>query len=348
VQTVERRETLTAESWSGIADRVLAGQSIERETALAVLRAPDEELLALLDAAFRVRRAYFGKTVQLYYLMNAKSGLCPEDCNYCSQSRISTAAIEKYPYLTREELLAGAHRAADSKACTYCIVSSGRGPTSRELEHVVAAVKEIKDTLPLRICCCLGILQEGQAERLREAGVDRFNHNLNTSESFHGSICSTHTYQDRVRTVEQVKEAGISPCSGGIIGMGESDGDVVSLAFALRDLGAESIPINFYHPVPGTPLFGTWNLNPRYCLKALCMVRFVNPTREIRIAGGREIHLRSMQAMGLYPANSIFVSDYLTTKGQAAEDDFRMIEDLGFEIVVPQGASAAPAEAVGA
>ena len=176
-----------------------------------------------------------------------------------------------------------------------------------------------------------------EAQRLREAGVDRFNHNLNTSEAHHGSICSTHGYADRTRTLEEVKAAGISPCSGGIIGMGERPQDVVDLAFSLRELEVESIPVNFYHPIPGTPLAHLWSLNPRYCLKALAMFRFVHPTREIRIAGGRELHLGSLQPLGLYPANSLFVSDYLTTKGQTAEDDFRMIEDMGFEIVAPAG-----------
>ena len=341
MQTLERvglasdRNVLCEGMWSEIAGRVLAGETIDRASALSVLQASDDELPALLAAAFAVRRAHFGRTVQLYFLVNAKSGLCPEDCHYCSQSRISQAPIPRYPTLSTEELLAGAKRAAEARACTYCIVSSGRGPTNRELDQVIAAVRAIKEELPLRICCCLGILSEGQAERLKAAGVDRFNHNLNTSEAFHGSICTTHTYEDRVRTVERVKEAGISPCSGGIIGMGESDEDVVDLAFALRDLGSESIPVNFHHPVPGTPLGDNWRLNPRYCLKALCLFRFVNPTSEIRIAGGRELHLRSLQPLGLYPANSIFVSDYLTTTGQPAELDFQMIEDLGFEIVPP-------------
>jgi biotin synthase len=318
--------------WTSLARRVLDGEPATREEALAVLRSPDDGLLSLLAAAFEVRRRYFGRDVQLYYLQNAKSGLCPEDCHYCSQSRVSTAPVERYPLLSREEILAGARRAAESDACTYCLVTSGRGPTERELEQVIDAVREIKRTLPLRVCACLGILAEGQAERLKEAGVDRFNHNLNTSEAYHGSICTTHRYEDRVRTVEQVKAAGISPCCGGIVGMGESDEDVVDLAFALRELEVESIPVNFLHPVDGTPLAGTWRLDPSYCLRVLCMFRFVNPTREIRIAGGRELHLGSLQPLGLYPANSIFVSDYLTTKGQSADDDRRMIADLGFRI----------------
>ena len=326
------------DDWNALAGRVLAGMPITRDEALGVLQAPDAELLHVLAAAYDVRRAYFGNKVQLYYLMNVKSGLCPEDCHYCSQSKVSTAPIPKYPMLSREELVAGARRAAESKACTFCIVASGRGPTERELDHVLGAVREIKETLPLRVCACLGILKPGQAERLQEAGVDRYNHNLNTSEEYHPEIVTTHTYADRVRTITGVAEAGISPCCGGIIGMGERDEDVVSLAFALRDLEIESIPVNFYHPVEGTPLHGTWTLDPRRCLKALAMFRFVNPTREIRIAGGRELHLGTMQPLGLYAANSIFVSDYLTTTGQSVEADYKMIADMGFSIAEPPAA----------
>ena len=336
MQTTAERPTSTEQpSWNALAAQVLAHEQITREQALAVLRAPDQQLLAILAAAYEVRQQYFGNSVQLYYLMNVKSGLCPEDCHYCSQSKISTAPIPKYPMLSQTELVAGAQRAAESQACTFCIVASGRGPTDRELDHVIGAVREIKETTSLRVCACLGILKPGQAERLQEAGVDRYNHNLNTSEQFHGKICTTHTHADRIRTVGEIKEAGISPCSGGIIGLGESDEDVVSMAFALRDLEIESIPVNFFIPIDGTPMSEVWNLNPRYCLKALAMFRFVNPTREIRIAGGRELHLGSLQALGLYPANSIFVSDYLTTKGQSAADDFKMIEEMGFEIVPP-------------
>lgn len=318
--------------WLELAGAVLEGRNCSRAGALDILRSDDLELLPLLDAAFAIRRHFFGLRVQLYYLQNARSGLCPEDCNYCSQSRISTADIPRYPLLSQEELLAGARRAHEMGAKTYCIVTSGRGPSAREVDAVAAAVREIKATLPLRICCCLGILKDGQAEDLREAGVDRFNHNLNTSERYHEKICSTHTYQDRVQTVQRVKDSGIEACCGGIVGMGERDEDVVDLAFALRELEVASIPVNFYHPTPGTPLAHLWELNPRRCLRILSLFRFVNPSSEIRIAGGRELHLGPLQPLGLYPANSIFVSDYLTTAGQSAEEDRRMIEALGFEI----------------
>lgn len=326
-----------AHDWLQLARGILNGASIDKEQALEVLQAPDEEVPALIAAAYEIRRRYFGKTVQLYYLINAKSGLCPEDCNYCSQSKVSAAPVERYTWLSVDKILEGAQMAYELKACTYCIVGSGRGPTEKELDYVIGAIREIKARFPLRICACMGLLKDGQAQKLMEAGVERFNHNLNTSEKFHKHVCTTHSYEDRVHTIEQVKEAGISPCCGGIIGMGESLDDVVSMAYALKELGVDSIPLNFHIPIAGTPFEDRGLIDPRYALKALCMFRFVNPDRELRIAGGRELHLRTLQPLGLYPANSIFVSDYLTSKGQSAEDDFRMIEDLGFEIVRPFG-----------
>lgn len=320
----------TTTPWHSLADRVLAGHRLSRDEALAVLAAPDDELPDLLAASFRVRRHYFGNTVQLYFLMNAKSGLCPEDCSYCSQSKVSQAEIPRYNILNREKLLDGARVAAERQSKTYCIVISARGPSEREMEAVTSIVPEIKQRYGMEICACLGLLTPEQARRLKECGVDKVNHNLNTGENFYGDICSTHSYQDRINTLRAVRAAGMQLCSGGIVGMGEHATDVVDMAFALRDLEVESIPVNFLNPIEGTPLAGTRQLNPRYCLKVLCMFRLVNPASEIRIAGGREIHLRSLQPLGLYPANSMFVGDYLTTKGQPPEEDYRMIEDLGF------------------
>lgn len=305
---------------------------VERSEALELLASPDEELLSLLSAAFRVRRAYFGVKVKLNMLINAKSGICPEDCGYCSQSRVSEAPIPKYRMLSKEVLVAGAHEAWNRKAATYCIVASGRGPSAKDLDEVTAAVRQIKQELPMKVCACLGLLSGDDAARLKDAGVDRYNHNLNTSSDHHANIVSTHTYEDRVRTLESVKAAGISPCSGFIAGMGETDAQMVDVALALAELEIDSIPVNFFTSIPGTPLAGLDELNPRRCLRVLALLRFMCPTREIRVAGGREIHLRSLQPLAMYPANAIFVGDYLTTEGQAAEDDYRMIEDLGFEI----------------
>ncbi|HVA49042.1 MAG TPA: biotin synthase BioB [Pirellulales bacterium] len=325
-------ENTAATHWHRLAEQALAGHRLTRDEALSVLDAPDEALPDLLAASYRVRRHYFGNTVQLYFLMNAKSGLCPEDCSYCSQSKVSQAEIPRYNILNREKLLDGARLAAERQSKTYCIVISARGPNEREMDAVASIVPEIKRRYGMEICACLGLLTPEQAVRLKDCGVDKVNHNLNTSEGFYGDICSTHTFQDRIGTLRAVRAAGMQLCSGGIVGMGEGPGDVVDMAFVLRDLAVESIPVNFLNPIEGTPLAGAKQLDPRYCLKVLCMFRLANPGSEIRIAGGREMHLRSLQPLGLYPANSIFVGDYLTTKGQPPEDDYRMIEDLGFVV----------------
>ncbi len=318
--------------WHSLADSVLEGTELTRAQALEILKSDDSELLGLISAAFRIREKQFGKTVQLYFLMNAKSGLCPEDCNYCSQSKISDAPIPKYSILSRDKLLDGARVAAERKSKTYCIVISGREPNEREMKAVETIVPEIKEKYGLNICACLGLLSPEQAQRLKAAGVDKVNHNLNTSPEYYEKICSTHTFGDRVETLKNVRAAGMQLCSGGIIGMGEKHEDIVSMAFELRDLSVESIPLNFLHAIDGTPLEQKEYLNPRDCLRALCMFRFVNPTSELRIAGGRERHLRSLQPLGLFIANSIFVGDYLTTQGQAPNEDYQMIADLGFEI----------------
>jgi biotin synthase len=318
--------------WNQWASAALQGESIDASQALAILNSSDQELLELVAAAFRLREQYFGRTVQLYFLMNAKSGLCPEDCKYCSQSKLSTAAIPKYTILDREQLLDGARLAAQRQSKTYCIVISGRAPNERELKAVETIVPEIKEKYGLNICTCLGLLTPDQALRLKNAGVDKVNHNLNTSQDYYQKICTTHTYEHRLETLRNVRAAGMQLCSGGIIGMGERPEDIVAMALELRELRVESIPLNFLHAIDGTPLEQREYLNPRDCLRALCMFRFVNPTSELRIAGGRERHLRSLQPWGLMVANSIFVGDYLTTKGQAPQEDYEMIADLGFEI----------------
>lgn len=331
-------------TWSQLADDVLSGHSLTRENCRSILDCPDDDLLDLLAAAYKVRRQHFGNKVQLYYLQNAKSGLCPEDCGYCSQSKLSTAPIDKYVWLNEEKLLEGARKAKANQARTYCIVASGRGPTDREVEHVSNVVRKIKDETGLHICACLGLLEPHQAQQLAEAGVDRVNHNLNTSRRFYDDICSTHTYNDRLDTLKVASDAGMELCCGLIAGMGETHEDIVDVVMDLKDLNVESIPVNFLIAIDGTPLEQTHEVNPRYCLKVLALLRLAHPDKEIRIAGGREVHLRSMQPLGLYAANSLFVSDYLTTKGQEPSADFQMIQDMGFEVVESPMNDTTPAE----
>jgi biotin synthase len=318
--------------FGSLAEKSLRGEILEREEMKEVLNAPNERLPELLEAAFRVRHHYFGKRVQIHVLKNIKSGLCPEDCHYCSQSSVSNAPIEKYPLLPKEKLLEGAIRAKESGAVRYCMVASGRAPTERETDRVAEVVHEIKREVPINICACLGLLNEAKAKTLKQAGVERVNHNLNTSRRHHANICTTHTYEDRVRTVNAVREAGLSTCCGGIMGMGESREDIIDWALALRELDVDSIPVNFLHSIPGTPFGRLHETTPQRCLKILCLVRFVNPSKEVRVGGGREVNLRSLQPLSLYPANSIFVNGYLTTPGQRDSEAHQMIEDLGFEI----------------
>jgi len=289
-------------------------------------------LLPLLHAAFVPRERHFGRRVMVHVLHNVQSGLCPEDCGYCSQSRDSRAAIKKYPLKSDEDVLAEAERAARAGASRYCMVLSGRGPTPARVRELARLVREVKARYPLEVCVSAGLLDEEGARVLAEAGLDRFNHNLNTSESHYPEICSTHDYADRVRTLAAAKKCGIEPCSGLILGMGEASRDVVEVAFALRELEVPSIPVNFLIPIEGNPVVSDGSLTPERCLRALCVVRLVNPRAEVRVAGGREGHLRALTPLALWPANSLFVEGYLTTRGDAAAETYRMIRDAGFEV----------------
>ncbi|MFI1854333.1 biotin synthase BioB [Streptomyces sp. NPDC020480] len=316
-----------------LVDKGLRRELPTREEALAVLATADDDVLDVVAAAGRVRRAWFGRRVKLNYLVNLKSGLCPEDCSYCSQRLGSRAGILKYTWLKPEEAAAAAGAGVAGGAKRVCLVASGRGPTDRDVERVSRTIEAIKEENEgVEVCACLGLLSDGQATRLREAGADAYNHNLNTSEATYGDITTTHTYADRVSTVQQAQAAGMSACSGLIAGMGETDEDLVDVVFALREMDPDSVPVNFLIPIEGTPLAQEWTLTPQRCLRILAMVRFVCPDVEVRLAGGREIHLRSLQPLALHLANSIFLGDYLTTEGQAGADDLAMIADAGFEV----------------
>ncbi len=233
---------------------------------LSILHSPDEQLLDLLAATYRVRRQWWGNQVRLNFLINAKSGACAEDCGYCSQSRVSKAEISRYALLPPDQILDGARAAFQRKAKTYCIVTSGRGPGKRELDLVAELVPKIKQEYNLEICVSPGLLEQEQAQRLKQCGVDRVNHNLNTSRRFYPQICTTHTFQDRLDTLWAVRNAGMEICSGGIVGMGEEDADVVDLALELGNLGVEALPVNFFTPVEGTPVTAA---NPQETVAAL-------------------------------------------------------------------------------
>ncbi|MFJ9944555.1 biotin synthase BioB [Streptomyces erythrochromogenes] len=316
-----------------LVDKGLRRELPTREEALAVLATSDDELLDVVAAAGKVRRQWFGRRVKLNYLVNLKSGLCPEDCSYCSQRLGSKAEILKYTWLKPEEASQAAAAGVAGGAKRVCLVASGRGPTDRDVERVGRTIEAIKEQNEgIEVCACLGLLSDGQAEKLRDAGADAYNHNLNTSEATYGQITKTHTYADRVDTVEKAHAAGLSACSGLIAGMGETDEDLVDVVFSLRELDADSVPVNFLIPFEGTPLAKEWNLTPQRCLRILAMARFVCPDVEVRLAGGREVHLRSLQPLALNIVNSIFLGDYLTSEGQAGQADLDMIADAGFEV----------------
>ena len=250
--------------WDDLAQRVLDGGTLTNDEGLAVLRCPDDELLDLLSATFRVRRHWWGKQVRLNFLINAKSGACVEDCGYCSQSRFSESEIQRYGMLKPEKILDGARMAFERKAKTFCIVTSGRKPTPREIEFMGQVVPKIKDEYKLEVCYSAGLLGNEEAERLMAVGVDRVNHNLNTSRRYYPEICNhTLTYQDRVDTIQAARKAGMEVCSGGIVGMGEEEQDVVDLALTLGELGVEALPVNFFNPIAlasplALPKAGAW------------------------------------------------------------------------------------------
>ncbi|MGH7913611.1 MAG: biotin synthase BioB [Candidatus Binataceae bacterium] len=318
-----------------IVGQVLAGEELPRAEAGAVLNCPDAELPELLAATLTVREATFGRRVKICILRNAQSGICPEDCHYCSQSRISRADIPVYKLQSVAELIEGARLAVASGARRYCMVCSMRGPGPREIEHLAQACQSIQAEFPrLELCLSIGLLEEEQARRLKEAGAGWINHNLNTSRRFYPEICTTHTWDDRVRTIENVRAAGLSVCSGGIIGMGETDDDVIDLALAISRLQAESVPLNFLIPIAGTPLENARRLTPERCLKAACLFRLLNPRSEVRAAGGRELNLGERQGEIFNAVNSIFVNGYLTTAGWNFDRTRELIERSGFEVEV--------------
>jgi biotin synthase len=316
-----------------LAEKALRRELPTRADALAVLRSGDDELLDVVAAAFKVRREFFGRRVKLNYLVNVKSGLCPEDCSYCSQRAGSRAGVLKYTWLKAAEVTAAASAGVSAGARRVCLVASGRGPAGRDIDRVCSAIEGLREQHPdVEVCACLGILTDGQAARLAAAGATAYNHNLNTSGGHYADICATHEYADRVATVREARDAGLSACSGLIAGMGETDEDLVDVVFALRALDPDSVPVNFLIPFDGTPLAGTWTLTPQRCLRILAMTRFVCPDAEVRVAGGREIHLRTLQPLALHIANSIFLGDYLTSEGQAGQADLEMIADAGFTV----------------
>jgi biotin synthase len=307
-------------------------RTLMEEDALSVLGDPKVETLALVHAAYKVRQKYCGNEVTVHIINNVQNGMCPEDCRYCAQSTSSKVQIEEYPMKSDSEILAEAKAAYEQGAFRYCLVMSGTGPSDERVERIAKVVREIKSRYAIEVCVSPGVITFKQAKVLKQAGLDRLNHNLNTSRKYYSKICTTHTFEDRLATLLAARDVGLKVCSGVIIGMGEAPEDVLDLAMRLRELKAESIPVNFLIPIPGIALNEAAGLTPDYCLRVLCLFRFLNPKAEIRIAAGREMHLRSLEPLGLYVANSIFLQGYLNVKGSPDVRTLQMIKDLGFTI----------------
>jgi len=322
-----------------LAKRALQGPDLTADE-LERLLGPDVPLLPLVHEAGLVRAEGFGNRVRVQVLNNAQNARCPENCGYCSQSVESDAPLRPYPWKSREDLLEGARAAHRAGAYRYCIVASGRGPTTRQCEKLGDIVREIKRELPVQVCVSLGLLDEPKARLLADAGVDRLNHNLNTSERHTPAIVQSHSYADRLATLRAARAAGLPSCSGMIVGLGETDRDIVDVALELRALEVPSIPVNFLIPIEGNVLQSDGTLTPERALRVLCMFRLANPRVEVRAAGGREGHLRALEPLALYPANSLFIEGYLTTRGHAARATYDMIRDAGFVVERADGSIA--------
>lgn len=336
---IEKGLTPTVRWLDKLVDDGRLDRALPRHGALRVLDRDCVQLLPLIHAAGRIRRHYFGNRVLLHRLNNVQNGACPEDCGYCGQSKVSDAPIQPYRLKPIDEIVEEAAQAKAAGAFRYCMVLSGRGPSDDEIAHMADCIGAVKRRFGLETCLSVGLLRQDQSQRLADAGLDRLNHNLNTSAAHYPQICSTHTYQDRIDSLTGARAAGLSLCSGLIVGMGESLEDVIDVAYALREMRIESVPVNFLVPIEGNAVTDAvcngQRLTPQMCLRVLCLFRFVNPSAEIRIGAGREGHLRSMQTLALHPANSLFVDDYLLTRGSSAAKTVRMIVDAGFEIELP-------------
>ncbi|MBF0244050.1 MAG: biotin synthase BioB [Planctomycetes bacterium] len=319
-----------------LADFVLAGGKLRGAEALAVLEGDTHDILPLVLCAGRIRQRYWGRGVRIHILDNVQNGRCTEDCAYCVQSRRSKSQeIVEYPMKSRGQILAEAENAARAGAYRHCMVFSGRGPAPKRTTELCEIVREIKSRFAMEVCVSPGTLDEDQARRLREAGLDRLNHNINTTEEHHGLICTTHSYQDRLNTLFAARKAGLKICSGFITGMGEGPAGIVKILGTLAEVGVDSIPVNFLLPLSGIAVEPEARLSPQYALRVLCLARLMNPEVEIRIGAGREHHLRGLQSLALYPANSLFADGYLNSGGESVADTQRMITDAGFEVDEP-------------
>jgi len=317
-----------------LSDRVIEGEKLGREDALAILQTPDEYIALLVYLAQKVKNHFHEPNkVELCSIINAKSGACSEDCKFCAQSKFYKTPINVYPLVPKDEIVEGAYRAVEFGANRYCVVLSGRSATPEEVERIKEGVEEIKkvEGLPINVCVSAGTLDEESLLKLKSAGVKRVNHNLEASKNFFPKIVSTHTWEERYETIKRIKRVGLSTCCGGIFGMGESHEDRVDLALTYRELEVDSIPLNFLMPIEGTPLEKAPGVEPLEALRIIAMFRFTNQKAELRLCGWREQTLRDFYGMAMLMTNAMMVGGYLTRAGRDIKKDYQLIKDLRLE-----------------
>lgn len=311
-----------------LVEKIFLEKDISREEANYLINLSDnyDELFYFSN---KIREKYKGKKIKLCSIVNAKSGLCSEDCKFCAQSVHYNTGIETYPLKSAEEILDVAKEMSNLKISGFSIVTSGDEVSSSEIDVICRAIKDINQ-IGVYTCASLGKLDETKAKKLKESGLNKYHHNLETSRRFFKEICSTHSYDEKIKTVKIAKNSGFKICCGGIFGMGETKEDIIDLAFTLKDLNPDSIPLNFLNPRPGTPLGNREKISPLEALKIIAVFRFIFPNKDITICGGKEVVLRDLQSWIFYAgANGMMIGNYLTTLGRSPYENLQMIKDLG-------------------
>ena len=311
-------------------EQVLRGSHISKEEAEWLAVQPNKE--ALYEAAHEITRARASEEFDMCSIINAKSGRCPENCKWCAQSSHYKTQADVYDLVNKEECLRYAlHNEAQGEA-RFSLVTSGRKPSSKNMEKLCEAARHMRRHSSIQLCASLGLLNEDEMRALHDAGITRYHCNLETAPSYFPQLCSTHTQEEKLRTLQAARNVGMDICSGGIIGMGESKEDVVDMLMELREIQPEALPINFLLPIKGTPLGDNdiSGLTTEYCMKVLCLARLMVPQSDIRCADGREVYFKGEEKKLLSVVDSIFASGYLTAGGQGIQDTIKTIEDAGF------------------
>ena len=307
-----------------------------REEALSILNLANDELPELLNVVYAIRKKYKGNRVGVQLLTNARSGNCSQNCSYCAQSAVSKADIKKFTLVSSEKILADGSLALKKNLARHCIGLSGIRFSDDEIDQFAGEIKKLKNAAQTPVCCSIGLLTLEQAKKLKNDGVDRINHNLNTSENFYPHICTTHTYKERIDNIKMLQGIGFEICCGGIIWLGEDKSDIVDMLFSIQEINPQSVPINFLIPVQGTPLENAnmAHLTAEYCLKILCLTRLLLPQSDIRCAAGREIYLKGREKDMFCAVDSVFASGYLTAGGDCIDKTIKTIQDAGFEYYI--------------